>query len=135
LFHSPANVVTVFGDSVVIKESLQNSNQLKREAALRPSQLTFSSETLSTRRHNTISSKKRRSTLIDVRKEKCIGASVGPILAPQPQMVAADKALPAGADVRIPVIISQFDGLIHRTVTVSQVRRLRRPQVGVKTFV
>jgi hypothetical protein len=72
--------------------------------------------------------------LIDVRKEKCIGVSLGPILTPIPQMVTPDEALPARANIRIPIVISQFYGLIHPTVTVSQVGRLRRPQVGSKTF-
>jgi hypothetical protein len=49
-------------------------------------------------------------------------------------MVAPQEALPAGADVRIPKIVSQFDGLILRAVTVPQIRRLGRPQVGAKTL-
>ena len=49
-------------------------------------------------------------------------------------MVAPDEALPAGANVGIIVIVSQLESLIHPTITVSQVRRLRRPQVGAKTF-
>jgi hypothetical protein len=49
-------------------------------------------------------------------------------------MVTPDEALPAGANVRIPVVLSQFKGLIHPTVSVPQVRRLRRPQVGTETF-
>jgi len=67
-------------------------------------------------------------------KEKCIGVSLGPILTPIPQMVTPDEALPARANIRIPIIISQFYGLIHPTVTVSQVGRLGRPQMGSKTF-
>jgi hypothetical protein len=49
-------------------------------------------------------------------------------------MIAPDQALPARANIRIPVVISQLEGLIHPTVTVSQVGRLRRPQVGPKAF-
>jgi hypothetical protein len=49
-------------------------------------------------------------------------------------MIAPDEALPTRANIRIPIIISQFYGLIHPTVTVSQVRRLRRPQMGSKAF-
>jgi hypothetical protein len=49
-------------------------------------------------------------------------------------MIAPEKALPACANIRIPVIISQFHGLIHRTVTVSQVGRLRCSKVGSKAF-
>ena len=71
---------------------------------------------------------------MDVRKEKCTSVGLGPVLAPVPQMVAPQKALPAGADVRIPEILSQFDGLILRAVTVPQVRRLGCPQVGAKTL-
>jgi hypothetical protein len=59
---------------------------------------------------------------------------LGPILAPQPQMVTPNEALPTRANIRIPIIISQFEGLIHPAVTVSQVGRLRRPQVGPKAF-
>jgi hypothetical protein len=72
--------------------------------------------------------------LIDVRKEKCIGKGLGPILAPHPQMVTPDEALPARANIRIPKIISQFYGLVHPTVTVSQVGRLRCSQMGPKAF-
>jgi len=67
-------------------------------------------------------------------KEKSIGTGLGPILAPQPQMVAPDEALPAGANIRIPKIISQFHGLIHPAVSVSQVGRLRCPEMGPKAF-
>jgi hypothetical protein len=63
--------------------------------------------------------------LIDVRKEKCVGMGLGPILAPQPQMVSPNEALPARANIQIPIIVSQFHGLIHPTVTISQVGRLR----------
>jgi hypothetical protein len=114
-----------------------NENALKREGAPpRPkvTGLTLSSETLAVRKYHTISAKRRRDALIDIRKEKCVGMGLGPVLAPQPQMVAPDEALPARANIRIPIIISQFHGLIHPTVTVSQVGRLRRPQVGSKTF-
>ena len=72
--------------------------------------------------------------MIDVRKEKCTGIGTGPILAPHPQMIAPNEALPARANIRIPIIISQFHGLIHPTVTVSQVGRLRCPQMGSKAF-
>jgi hypothetical protein len=100
--------------------------------------LTFSSETLLTRAHTTHSQHSIKKTMscidIDVRKEKCIGVGFGPILAPPPQMVAPDKTLPASAKIRIPIIISQFKGLVHPTVTVSQVGRLRRPQMGTETF-
>jgi hypothetical protein len=96
--------------------------------------LTFSSETLAVRKYHTISAKRRRDALIDIREEKCVGMGLGPILAPQPQMVAPDEALPARTNIRVPIIISQFHGLIHRIVTVSQVGCLRRPQVGSKTL-
>jgi hypothetical protein len=59
---------------------------------------------------------------------------LGPILAPHPKMVAPDEAFPARANIRIPVIISQFHDLIRPTITVSQVGRLRFPQVGSKAF-
>jgi hypothetical protein len=72
--------------------------------------------------------------LIDVRKEKCIGVSLGPVLAPHPQMIASEKALPTRANIWIPVIVSQFQGLIHPTVTVPQVGRLRCSKVGSKAF-
>jgi hypothetical protein len=49
-------------------------------------------------------------------------------------MITPDEALPARANIRIPIVISQLNGLIHPTVTVSQVGRLRCPQVGSKTF-
>jgi len=78
--------------------------------------------------------KKQRDALIDVRKEKCIGMGAGPILVPHPQMIAPDEALPARANIRIPIIVSQFHGLIHPTVTVSQVGSLRCPQMGPKAF-
>ena len=78
--------------------------------------------------------KKQRDALIDVRKEKCIGMGAGPILVPHPQMIAPDEALPARANIRIPIIVSQFHGLIHPTVTISQVGRLRCPQMGSKAF-
>ena len=72
--------------------------------------------------------------MIDVRKEKCISSGLGAVLAPHPQMVTTDEALPARANIRIPIIISQFQGLIHPAVTVSQVGRLRCPQMGSKAF-
>ena len=81
-----------------------------------------------------ISFENRKNALIDVRKEKCIGVSLRPVLAPQSQMVAPDEALPARANIRIPIIISQFHGLIHPTVTVSQVGRLRFSKVSSKAF-
>jgi hypothetical protein len=86
------------------------------------------------RRQTTTSSEKRRNPLIDVRKEKCIGVSLGAVLAPHPQMIAPEKAFPARANIRISIIISQFLGLIHRTATVSQVGSLRCSKVGSKTF-
>jgi hypothetical protein len=97
--------------------------------------LTSSAETLSTQTdQNQLRKSGKKKALIDVRKEQCIGVSLGPILAPQPQMVAPDEALPARANVRIPIIISQFYGLIHPTITVSQVGRLWCPQMSSKTF-
>jgi hypothetical protein len=81
-----------------------------------------------------MSSKKRGDTLIDVRKEQRVGVGLGSVLAPVPEMITPDEALPAGADVRIPKIVPQFYGLIHPTVTIPQVRRLGRPQMGAKTF-
>ena len=50
--------------------------------------------------------KKQRDALIDVRKEKCIGTGLLPILAPIPQMISPDEALPTCANIRIPIIIS-----------------------------
>jgi hypothetical protein len=137
LFRSPASVVPIFGDSVAFRDVLQMRTQSTDEKKGRATfniGLTSSRETLSTP-HNTQSApKKQRDALINVRKEKCIGRGLGPILAPQPQMVTTDEALPARANIRIPIIISQLNGLIHRTVTVSQVGRLRCPQVGSKAF-
>ena len=138
MFHSPAKVVTVWGDSVAFTDILQVKKRsgatFKVTGEDIKTRLTSSWETLSTWTHPTISSKERRDTSIDVRKEKCIGGGLEPVLPPQPQMVTPDEALPAGADVGIPVIISQFESLIHPTVTVPQVRRLRRPQVSAKAF-
>ena len=95
--------------------------------------LTSSSETLPQYRPES-ASEIGKNALNNVRKEKCIGVSRGPVLAPHPQMVAPNEALPARANIRIPVIISQFHSLIHPTVTVSQVSRLRRPQMGSKAL-
>jgi hypothetical protein len=78
----------------------------------------------------------KRETLIcsDVRKEKCIAGGLGPILAIQPQMIASENALPTRADIRIPIIVSQFQSLVHPTVSVSQIGRLRCAQMSSKAF-
>ena len=94
---------------------------LKKHCPHRPARISFEN-------------REEKKALIDVRKEKCICVCIGPVLAPQPQMVAPSKALPARPNIRIPKIVSQFHGLVHPTVTVSQVGRLRCPQVGSKTF-
>jgi len=49
-------------------------------------------------------------------------------------MVAADEALPARAEVKIRIIVSQLYDLLHPTVTVSQVRCLRRPKVDIEAI-
>ncbi len=45
-------------------------------------------------------------------------------------MVASCKALPACADVRIAIILSQFEGLVHVAVSVAQIRRLWVAEMG-----
>ncbi len=107
VFHSPASVVTVRSDSVAFKYILrfseQSENVTREDIKARP---TSSSETLSTMDSPQSAPKSEENPLIDVRKEKCVGVGLGPILAPQPQMIAPKEALPAGANIRIPVIIS-----------------------------
>ena len=105
-FHSPASVVTVLGDSMAFKDILRFravKNVTREDMKTR---LTSSAETLPHTDRPESASKIGKNALIDVRKEKCIGTGLGPILAPQPQVVAPNEALPARANIRIPVIIS-----------------------------
>ena len=133
LFRSPASVVTIFGDSVAMRYVLQTSQT--DETNGNSIGLTSSWETLSHNRDRPKSASKIGGiALIDVRKEKCIGVSLGPVLAPPPQMVTPNEALPARANIRIPEIISQFHGLVHPAVTVSQVGRLGCSKVCPKAF-
>jgi hypothetical protein len=49
-------------------------------------------------------------------------------------MVATNEALPARAEVIIPIIVSQLYDLVHPTATISQVRCLRRPEVDIEAL-
>lgn len=49
-------------------------------------------------------------------------------------MVASDKALPTRADVWISVVLSQLEGLVHPTVPVAQIRRLRVTEVSTEAL-
>ena len=71
---------------------------------------------------------------MDVRKEQRIGGSGWPALAPHPQMVASPEGLPTSANIRIPPIISQLDDLVLPTISVTQIRRLRLPEVDVEAL-
>ena len=51
-----------------------------------------------------------------------------------PEVVAAYNALPAGADRRIAKVCSEFHSLVHCTVTITKVCRLRIAQVEAKAF-
>ena len=49
-------------------------------------------------------------------------------------MVTPKEGLQARANVWIPIVLSEFVGLILPAVTVPQVRRLGGPQVAAETF-
>jgi hypothetical protein len=54
--------------------------------------------------------------------------------APVAQVVSPNDALPAGANVRIPGIVSQFYGLVHPTNCRPPTSPFAEPQVDAKTF-
>jgi hypothetical protein len=83
IFHLPARVVTVRGYSVAFKCTLQISDHSKNVAGENIKPDSPLPQKRCPHRQTTISSKKRRNPLTDVRKEKCIGVSFVPVLAPQ----------------------------------------------------
>ena len=72
--------------------------------------------------------------LIDIREKKGVRGGRRSALVPHPEMISPDEALPARADDFIPIVVSQLDGLVHPTATVSQVRCLRCPDVCAQTL-
>jgi hypothetical protein len=69
-----------------------------------------------------------------VRKEERVCGGRGPVLAPHSQVVAPDEALPARADIRVAIVVSQLDRLVPPTVAIPQVRRLRRPEMNIEAL-
>jgi len=67
---------------------------------------------------------------MDVRKKQ--RATGG--LAPHPQVVAPGDTLPTCTDIRIPIVVPQLNGLVHPTSSITQVRRLRRAEVGAEAL-
>jgi hypothetical protein len=49
-------------------------------------------------------------------------------------VVSPDEALPAGPDDRVPVVMSQFEGLVNPAVAIAKVGRLRGTEMGTEAL-
>jgi hypothetical protein len=55
-------------------------------------------------------------------------------LAEQPKVVSPDEALPAGPEDRVPVVISELDGLVYPAMAITKVGRLRDTEMGTEAL-
>ena len=69
-----------------------------------------------------------------LREEERATVARGAILAVNTEVVAADERLAACTDGRAAVILTELHGLIHPTVAVTEVGRLRVTQMEAQAF-
>ena len=76
----------------------------------------------------------RRKNGSDSRKEGGTAVSGGAVLEVEAEVVAADERLEAGAELRVAVVLAEFNRLVHGPVSVAEVGREGVPEMDAQAF-